>query len=270
MCERDDSRRRARGGLSRRQLVEATVAAGAGLALTAPSRGLAATEAPAAPGPAACADSRQDILDVILLAERVATTFYYTGLTTGAIVAPALPASGGGTGRTGTARPGALKHLAYVEQALTEEQRHTQVWRDAGAGSRYGAFYFPAATFTRLGYTGQHGVFLGVLDYVETVLVGTYLAAIGRLGALGHTDLALMAVQILQTECTHRVLGRAIAGDNPADNVTLEVAAVPCVGDAAVALRPFVTGRGFQGGATASIPLPTEAHVARVTRLGRR
>ncbi len=102
------------------------------------------------------------------------------------------------------------------------------------------------------------------IHYLETVLVGTYLAAIGRLGILGHTDLAVMAVQVLQTECTHRVLGRAIAGDNPADNVTLEVEAVPCVSDAATALQPFITGRGFQSGATAPISLPTEAQVARV------
>ena len=98
-----------------------------------------------------------------------------------------------------------------------------------------------------------------MLDYLETALVGAYLAAIGRLGALGHTDLALQAVRILQTECTHRVLGRAIAGDAPADNVTLEVESFACVSDVTAALRPFVTGHGFQGGATPSIPLPTAA-----------
>ena len=204
-------------------------------------------------------DNKRDILDAILLAERVATTFYYTGLTTRAIVTPtaATPASNG-------ARSGSLQHLAYVQHALAEEQRHAGLWQSAGATTPYGAFYFPATTFTRRGYTSQNGVFLNVLDYIETVLIGAYVMAIGRLGSLGHTDLAVMAVQILQMECTHRVLGRAIAGDHPADNVTLEVTAVACVGDAVAALQPFVDGRSFQGGATASIPLPCAAQVARV------
>ncbi len=244
----------------RRLLKTALTGTALGTALTL-AAGAPLTAADAAVSPAGCNDNKQDILDAILLAERLATTFYYTGLTTHAIVTPTAttPSSNGG-------RNGSLKHLAYVQQALAEEQQHAGLWQGAGATTPYGAFYFPAATFTRLGYTSQNGVFLSVLDYIETVLIGAYLAAIGRLGSLGHIDLAVMAVQILQTECTHRVLGRAIAGDHPADNVTLEVTAVACVGDAVVALQPFVDGRSFQGGATASIPLPSAAQVAQVVR----
>lgn len=208
---------------------------------------------------ASCAEDKGSIVDALLLAEHVAMTFYYTGLTTPAIVTP------GPSARAPT-RGGTLTHLSYVQATLAQEQRHAHLWHAAGAGTPYGAFYFPAATFTRPGYTSQETLFLGVLDYLETVLVGAYLAAVARLAVLGHTALAVMAVQILETECTHRVLGRAIAGDSPADNVTLEVDAFPCVGDATQALQPFITGRGFRGGATPAVALPANAQVARVLR----
>ncbi len=260
----DHDDRHVPGGPSRRRIVQLAAAGAAGLALAAGAPFAAtASGAPGrspgqsvpAPGVNGCADTKSEVLDALLLAERVAATFYYTGLTTGAISAPAT--------RDGRV---VLSHIAYVRRALAEEQAHAGLWRGAGAEGNQARFYFPATTFTRLGYTGHGDVFLGVLDYLETVLVGVYLTAIGRLGVLGHINMAVMAVQILQTECTHRVLGRAIAGDSPADNVTLEVESLSCSGDALDALRPFITGHGFHGGVTPAIALPTDAQVARVTR----
>lgn len=234
----------------RRRLLKGVMTAGAAVARTL-SVAIPNTGAPTTT--AGCGAGAREILDLLLLAEQVALTFYYTGLTTGAIVNP--PSAVAGSGR--------LRHLAYVRLALAEEQQHADLWRAAGAQSRAEAFYYPAATFARLGYTSQGGLFLGVLDYLETVLIGAYLAAIADLGALGQINLALQAVQVLQAECTHRVLGRAIAGDAPANNVTLEVDSFHCVGDARAALEPFVTGRGFQGGATPALQIPAEAQVAR-------
>jgi len=238
----------------RRRLLEGAMTAGVTVARTLvvaiPDAGALAAAPTTAAG---CGAGAREILDLLLLAEQVALTFYYTGLTTGAIVNP--PSAVPGSGR--------LRHLAYVRLALAEEQQHADLWRAAGAQSRAEAFYYPAATFARLGYTSQGGLFLGVLDYLETVLIGACLAAIADLGALGQINLALQAVQVLQAECTHRVLGRAIAGDAPANNVTLEVDSFHCVGDARAALEPFVTGRGFQGGATPALQIPAEAQVAR-------
>jgi len=65
-------------------------------------------------------------------------------------------------------------------------------------------------------------------------------------------------------ECTHRALYRVIAGDDPADNVTLEVAEFACVADAAGALTSFLTGRGFSTGELVRIALPTPVQTARV------
>jgi len=92
----------------------------------------------------------------------------------------------------------------------------------------------------------------------------TRLAAVNSFGTLGHADLAQLAGQILGVESEHRALGRVVAGDDPANNVTLEVASFTAVGDAGAALAPYLTGKGFTGGATAFIALPTQAQITTV------
>lgn len=63
----------------------------------------------------------------------------------------------------------------------------------------------------------------------------------------------------MAVECQHRALYRVISQDDPADNVTLEVADFACVSNAVTVLKPFLTGRGFSGSVTPAIPLPTVA-----------
>jgi len=100
-----------------------------------------------------------------------------------------------------------------------------------------------------------------VLDHLETAFIGAYLAAVSSFGTLGHADLAQLAGQILGVESEHRALGRVVAGDDPANNVTLEVASFTAVGQAGAALAPYLTGKGFTGGVTSFIPLPTQAQI---------
>src|SRR5437763_9940040 len=83
-------------------------------------------------------------------------------------------------------------------------------------------------------------------------------------GNLGRIDLAVFALRILGIECQHRALYRVISADDPADNVTLEVADFDCVGDAATVLKPFLTGHGFPVRAGPAIPIPTPAETALV------
>jgi hypothetical protein len=118
-----------------------------------------------------------------------------------------------------------------------------------------------ATTFQSIGYTSQVGTFLWVLDHLETAFIGAYLAAVSSFGTLGHADLAQLAGQILGVESEHRALGRVVAGDDPANNVTLEVVSFTAVGQAGAALAPYLTGKGFTGGVTSFIPLPTQAQI---------
>jgi len=249
-----------RGVTARRGFLAAATGLGAGAALAA----MTPLPARAASAPAeACGDSVQEIIDTALVAERLATTFYYTGLTTAAIAGSAKVA-GYGANPNAVAPNGDRANVAYLQAALDQEHQHARILTEAGATSPLNRFYFPAATFSELGYTSHAGTFLWAIDHLETAFIGTYLAAIQRFGALGRVDLALLSARLLGVECEHRALYRVIAGDDPADNVTLEVADFACVADATTVLRPFLTGHGFPGGATRAISLPSSAQVARV------
>jgi len=73
-----------------------------------------------------------------------------------------------------------------------------------------------------------------------------------------------MMARIMGVEAEHRVLGRAISGLAPANNLTLEATAYACTSDVGKALSPFITGQGFPGGATAAIKVPSSAQIAAV------
>jgi len=75
---------------ARRQFLRATVGAGLALADASalPLPALAAAP-PALPTVSACGESARDIIDTVLTVERLATTFYYMGLTTRSIVGSA-------------------------------------------------------------------------------------------------------------------------------------------------------------------------------------
>ena len=90
------------------------------------------------------------------------------------------------------------------------------------------------------------------------------MAAIRRFGALERIDLAVLAARILGVECEHRALYRVVAGDTPANNLTLEVNSFGAVGEVERVLQPYLTGKGFPSGATRAITLPSDAEIARV------
>lgn len=238
--------------------VKGALAAGAVAALTgAAPLGLSAV----APEATACNETVQDVLNTTLTFERLAMTFYHTGLASAAIV---------GSGRGGHAantlndsRIGGARSVAHLQTALDQESQHAQFLMDYGAAAQHKSFYFPDATFDGVGYTSHGGTFLWSLDHMETAFIGIYLAAVIRLGALGHGDLAVTMGRILGTECEHRALGRVIAGDDPVNNVTLEVSSFTCVGDAAKALNPYLTGVGFKG-ATRQVAVPSQSDIARL------
>ena len=251
-------RGRARVAPTRELFVKGALAAGAVAALSgAAPLGLSAV----APEAATCKETVQDVRNTALTFERLAMTFYHTALTTPAIV-------GGKGGRYSAAnsldgsRIGGARSLAHLQTSLDQERQHAQFLMDYGATTTYKGFHFPSAAFEGLGYTSHSGTFLWSLDHLETAFIGIYLAAVIRFGALGHGDLAVTAGRILGTECEHRALGRVIAGDDPVNNVTLEVSSFTCVGDAAKVLSPYVTGKGFKG-AVRQVAVPSDSDVSR-------
>lgn len=260
MNDHDASTGRWRRSLARRQFLTSAGAAGAGLAVAdlVPRAALATgTRA------ASCGESVQDIINTALVAEQLATTFYYLGLTSRTILSDTRVA-GSSANPNAVAADGDPRNVAYLQAALDQEQKHARILASLGATSPFKSFYFPAATFERLGYTNRPGTYLWVLDHLETAFIGAYLAASTRFGQLNRIDLATFALRILAVECQHRALYRVISQDDPADNVTVEVADFTCVGEAATVLEPYLTGHGFTGGAGPAIPIPTAAETARV------
>lgn len=244
---------------ARRQFLQAVAAAGVGAALagSVESSALAASSDSAE----ACAEGVQDIINTALMVEHLATTIYYTALTTRAIMEHTRMA-GSSADPNAVAQGGTSRNVAYLQAALDQEHRHAQLLMAMGARSPWRRFYFSASTFESLGFTSHRGTFLWVLDHLETMSIGIYLAAVKRFSALGRSDLALHAMCILGVECEHRALYRMVSGDDPADNVSIEVASFACVGDARAVLQPYLTGEGFPGGAGRATPLPLPAQIA--------
>lgn len=241
-------------------------AAAAGAALTGIGAGFAFTERTAAH--AASTDTVQTIINTALIAEQLATTFYYTGLTSAAVLKnPALGGASTDPNNPGLPPGGNPGNVRYLQAGLDSEIKHAAALSKAGATSSVTQFYFPATTFNGLGTSTAAGTFLGVLDALETAFIGAYLAAVSEFVNLGHSDLAELAGEIMGVESEHRVLGRVIANLNPANNLTLEKVPFTAVSDAATALGPFLTGKGFSGGATQGIALPTAAQTTPVIGL---
>ncbi len=249
------------GGPARRRFLAASAATGAGLALagTVLSRdALAATGLHASqPG----SETAQDIINTALVAEQLATTFYYTALTTPAIIGTSLLA-GSSADPNNVSNDGDKNNTAYFQAALDQEAKHAAALSKAGAMSSLTGFYFPASTFEDIGYTSKVGSFLWVLDHLETAFIGAYLAAIKRFGQLKQPALAQFAGQVLGVECEHRALARVVSSTDPANNVTLEVVSFTNVLDAVPVLTPFLTGKGFSGAVTPAISLPTATQIS--------
>jgi len=263
MISQDDSQNSLSSKVTRRQFVQVAAVVGVGLTFADQASRTAVTSGPRPSS--ACDEHAQGILNLAYTIERAATTFYYTGLTSHAVLrSPQLAGVAGNP--NAVSRNGNRENVANLQAALDQEQKHAQILANVGAVSQSAHFYFPVSAFHSVGYTSHVGSFLWALDHLETACIAIYLAAVRRFSELGYADLALLSVRNLAVECEHRALYRVIAGDDPANNITAPVLDFNCVGDALPFFAPYLTGRGFPKGAEISrpIPLPIRAQTARV------
>jgi hypothetical protein len=247
--------------LARRTFLATAAAAGAAGALAGLAPGTTGAAEPARVG--GCTEKIQDVLNLGLTIELAVMTFYYTGLTSRAVVRdPKL--AGSSANVNAVARNGNPQNTANLQAALDQEQKHAQILANAGAVSSVTHFYFPASAFASLGYVSRVGTFLWALDHLETACVAFYLAAVRHFAVLGRADLAVLAVRNLGVECEHRALYRAISENDPANNITLPVDEFACASDALRVLSPYLTGRGFPGRVSRAIGIPSRAQTAAV------
>ncbi len=218
--------------------------------------------------PLSAADEIQDILNTALTVERLAITFYYTVLTTPAVMHdPRLGGPSADPNNPGLPPGGDPSNVKYVQAALDAEVKHATALEQASAVAPYTRFYFPAGTFDGLGASTQPNSVLGRLDILETALVGGYAAGAAICLRLGRPDIATTIAQIMGVEAEHRVLGRVIGGVDAVANLATEIPPISSVAEAVQALRPFLTGQagvGFSGRPTPPVPLPTPAQTRRV------
>jgi hypothetical protein len=209
-------------------------------------------------------DTVAEIATAALIAEDLATTFYYHGLVGAVIQDPNLAGPGGSADNVSPT--GNLGNVNYIQAALTEEIAHANLLRSLlnipkASGDPVQTFYFPAGTFDTI------GPFLGLLDALENAFIGAYLNAIQefakkaawvrerhrqheaydeRYSAELLDYLAKVSASIMGIECEHRVLGRVISNSNPANNRNYEstdgiTAVYNGTTSAVVALTPFLT-----------------------------
>jgi len=210
-------------------------------------------------------DTALEIFTAALIAEDLATTFYYNGLIGAVITDPNLAGTGGTA--TQTASNGNEGNVEYIRAALSEEIAHANLLRtliggkDAG-GDPVQTFYMPTGSFDTL------APFTGLLDALENAFIGAYLnatiefaqmAADTKSGVQRQKDAsgkhipstaleyyAQVAAAILGVESEHRVLGRVISNTNPANQLTYEqtdglTSVYNGKTSAVAALTPFLT-----------------------------
>ncbi len=212
-------------------------------------------------------DTVKEIFTAALIAEDLATTFYYNSLIGPVIQDPNLAGPGGSA--TNVTSAGNFGNVAYVRAALSEEISHANLLRSllgiaSAAQDPAQTFYFPAGSFDTL------GAFTGLLDALENAFIGAYLNAIQELSrkAAHMRDrdwwrdcdddsdrkytpeqleyFAKVAASIMGIECEHRVLGRVISNTNPANQLNYEQtdglnAVYNGPKSAVAALTPFLT-----------------------------
>lgn len=190
---------------------------------------------------AATGESTQEIINLALTAEQLATTFYYNGV----VNAGSLPLANN------------QSNQPYLRAALDEENVHAQLLAGSGAKSVAGdspQFYFPKGTFS------SDTTFAAVLDALETAFIEAYLAGVYQFATDGRNDLAQLAAQIMGVEAEHRVLGRVLTNESVPNNITLEKAAPKgsTVADVAKALVPFLSKGGSNTDGPYSLPTATQ------------
>ena len=217
-------------------------------------------------------DSANEILTAALIAEDLATVFYYQGLTTNAVIQDPSLAGPGGSATSGT---GNVPNVTYLRAAMAQEIQHATLLRAVGnistgpTNDPYTTFYFPASTFQNLTN------FIATLEELENAFIGAYLNAVrefaslssrsavrnvppGQFGASAYSSAQLsyysqVAAAIMGVECEHRVLGTVITNTSqPNDRYYEQTADLNAVyhgsRSAVAALTPFLTpttGPGF-------------------------
>lgn len=246
-----------------------TAAAGATLVTSRTARAETDSSAEQAQEMQQSKDTVQEIFTAALIAEDLATTFYYNVLIGSVIQDPNLAGTGGSA--TSIASNGNFGNVAYIRAALTEEIDHANLFRSLlgisdASKDPVQTFYFPSSAFSTL------SAFTGLLDALENAFIGAYLNAIqefatkaanARIRRAGDTDhgstapdgsytpeqleyFAKVAASIMGVECEHRVLGRVISNSNPANNLAYEStdtlnAVYNGPNSAVAALTPFLT-----------------------------
>lgn len=203
---------------------------------------------------AQAADTVTEIFTAALIAEDLATTFYYNVLA-GPVLGSFLLAGSGG--RIDNITNGNAGNVQYIQAALTQEVAHANLFRSLlgiadPTADPVQTFYFDPMTFS------DQPTFSATLDALENAFIGAYLNAIQEFalmaamntgGTYTPTQLeyfAKVAASIMGVECEHRVLGRVITGANPANNLNYEqtdglTAVYNGPSSAVVALTPFLT-----------------------------
>ncbi len=236
------------------------VGLGAAATLTLGNQKTFAAESPAqrAQERAQAMDTVKEIFTAALIAEDLASTFYYNGLV-GPVIQD-LNLAGPGGSANHVQPDGNAGNVQYLQAALTEEIAHADLFRSllgisGPASDPVQTFYFPAGSFDTL------GAFTGLLDALENAFIGAYLNAIQEFSVKSaHEDdgdghsysakqldyFAKVAASIMGIEAEHRVLGRVISNTNPANNLAYEQtdglnAVYNGPKSAVAALTPFLT-----------------------------
>lgn len=254
---------------TRADFIRGVVAGGVGLAVLG-----GVSEARASDRDNSATSEFRAALSVALIAEQIATTFYYTALTSRQMMSDSqLGGSSTDPNHPGIPPHGNPANVRFLQAALDAETKHAAALIAGGAHSRYTQFYFPTSTFMpvckigqvcSLGHSDNPITFLGILDQLESAFVAAYLSGIRTFISLGHPAAAELAANIVAVEAEHLFVGRVISAALPSNNRTLQAASFAHISDAAEALRPFLTGQGFPGGTALSFPLPSKLQVAAV------
>jgi len=216
-------------------------------------------------------DTVVEIFTAALIAEDLATTFYYNALAGPVIMDPNLAGPGGSA--TNVTSGGNLGNVEYFRAALSQEIAHADLLRALIGGKGpthdpFKTFYYPAGAFEAI------GTFTAVLDALESAFIGAYLAATlefaqmaadTKSGVATYKDykgdiyssreleyFAQVAASIMGIEAGHRVLGRVVSNSNPANNRNYEstdglTSVYNGSSSAVVALTPFLSpGTGLR------------------------
>lgn len=103
-----------------------------------------------------CGESLQGTIGTALVAEQLATTFYYTALTTTELMSDSqLGGSSTDPNHPGLPPNGNPGNVRFLQAALDAELKHANSLAEAGAHSTISRFYFPVGTFRPSCATGQ-------------------------------------------------------------------------------------------------------------------